>query len=95
MIADELVHGEADLQLVLLGDPVPDPQRRTHGSLRIVLTGDRRAEERDDGVADELLHRAAPALELVAQPLVVRAQDLLDVLRVELLGSRRDRRGER
>jgi len=32
---------------------------------------DGRAEDRDDRVADELLHRAAEALELVPHPLVV------------------------
>jgi hypothetical protein len=43
-----------------------------------------------DGVADELLDRAAETLELVSQPLVVGTQDRLDVLRIELLGPRRE-----
>ena len=51
---------------------------------------DRRAEDRDHRVADELLDGAAPALELGAQPLVVRAQERVDVLGVELLGARRE-----
>jgi len=50
---------------------------------------DGRAEDRDDRVADELLHRAAEALELVPRPLVVDPQERADVLRVALLGARR------
>ena len=50
--------------------------------------GDRRPEERHHGVADELLHGAAVPLELVAKPLVVRAEDRLHVLRVQRLGAR-------
>jgi hypothetical protein len=60
------------------------------GALWIVLARDRRAEQRHHGVADELLDRPAPALELVAQPLVVRLQDGLDVLRVEPLSAGRE-----
>ena len=48
---------------------------------------DGRAEERHHGVADELLHRAAEALELRAQALVVGREDRPHVLGVELLGS--------
>ena len=50
--------------------------------------GHRRAEERDDGVADELLDGAAEALKLQAEALVVRSEQLADVLRVHLLGPR-------
>ena len=46
------------------------------------------AEDRDDRVADELLDRPAPALELLSETLVVRAQDGVDVLGVERLGAR-------
>jgi hypothetical protein len=79
-----------NLELPFVGDPVADRERSTHRPLGIVLTRNRRAEERNHGIADELLDRPAPALELVAQPLVVGAQDCLDVLRVELLGARRE-----
>ena len=41
---------------------------------------DRRAEQRHHGVADELLHRAAEALQLRAQALVVRSEQRADVL---------------
>ena len=77
------VDGDAHLQLALVADPVADRERRTDGALRIVLVCDGRAEDRHDGVADELLDRAAAALELGAQPLVIRPQDRFDVLGVE------------
>ena len=47
-----------------------------------------RAEERHHRVADELLDRAAVALELAAQALVVRRKHRAHVLRVEALGPR-------
>ena len=53
-------------------DPVADRERGAHRPLGIVLVRDRRAEERHHRVADELLDRAAVALELGAQPRVVR-----------------------
>src|SRR5204862_5982860 len=53
-----------------------------------VLVGDRGAEEGDNGVADELLHRPAVPLELVPQPSVVRREHRPDVLRIELLRAR-------
>src|SRR5262249_45297956 len=84
------VHRDPDLELPLLGDPIADRQRGTHRPLRIVLPCNRSTEQRHHGVADELLHRSAPALELVAKPLVVRAQDAGDVLGVELLRRRRE-----
>ena len=49
----------------------PRPSRGSrappHGTLWVVLVGDRRAEERHHGVADELLDRAAEALELASR----------------------------
>ena len=48
----------------------------------------RGTEERHHRVTDELLHRAAEALEFVAQAFVVRAKDCLHVLRVEPLRLR-------
>jgi hypothetical protein len=67
--------------------PLANRERRAHGSLRVVLAGGRRAEDRDHRVADELLDRAAPALELGPKPLVVRPQERVDVLGVERLGA--------
>ena len=46
---------------------VADRERRADGALGIVLVRDRRAEERHHRVADELLDRAAVALELRAE----------------------------
>jgi hypothetical protein len=47
-------------------------RRRSSAAIRsVVVVRDGRAEDRDDRVADELLHRAAEALELVPRPLVV------------------------
>ena len=82
------VHGDPHLHALLLARPVPDRERRPHRPLRIVLVRDRRPEQRHHRIADELLHRAAEPLQLRTQPLVVRAQDRLHVLRVELLGTR-------
>src|SRR5207247_5036979 len=45
-------------------------------------------EQRHHRVADELLHRAAEALQLRAQTLVIRTQDRGHVLRIELLRPR-------
>ena len=74
--------------LPVLSRPVADGKRGANGPLRIVLVRQRRPEERHHGVADELLDRSAVAFELGTQPLVVRAEDRLDVLRVERLGAR-------
>ncbi len=48
------------------------------------------AEDGHHRVADELLHRAAEALELVAQAGVVRAEERAHLLRIHLLGARRE-----
>ena len=68
----------------------PDRERSADGALGVVLVRGRRAEERHDRVADELLDGAAVALELGADALVVGAQDRLDVLRIHRLGLRRE-----
>jgi hypothetical protein len=49
-----------------------------------------RAEERHHGIADELLDRAAEPLELLLQPGVVGSENRGDVLRIHLLGLRRE-----
>lgn len=49
---------------------------------------DRRAEDAHDRVADELLDEASERLDLAAYALVVRREDRVHVLRVELLGPR-------
>jgi hypothetical protein len=80
-------------------DPQLDPflrcelahrERRPDCALGIVLVRYRRAEERHHGVADELLDGAAEALELRLDPCVTRRLHQLHVLRIELLGTRRE-----
>ncbi len=61
-----------------------------HGPLRVVLVGERGAEERDDRVADELLDGAAEALELGLDTAVVRREQASDVFGVELFGTPRE-----
>jgi hypothetical protein len=73
---------------VQLADRLVDGERGAHGALGVVLVSDRRPEERDDGVADELLHRAAVGLELLADSGVVRSEPRAHVLGVELLRAR-------
>ena len=80
------VHGDAHLEAVLLG-PVANGECRADRALGVVAVGRRRAEDAHDRVADELLDRAAVALELLADALVVRREDRADVLRIELLGT--------
>ena len=71
-----------------LGDPVADRERGADRALGIVLVRDRRAEDRHDRVADELLDGAAALLELASQPLVVRREDRLARPRGRALGAR-------
>ncbi len=65
--------------------PVADRECRSHRTLWVVLVGDGRAEDRHHGVADELLHRAAEALQLRKQAGVVGGEHRPHVLGVELL----------
>ena len=50
--------------VALLAAPIADRERGADGPLGIVLVRDRRAEDRHHRVADELLDRAAAALDL-------------------------------
>ena len=90
--ADErLSCGDPHAQLELLIErELPDCERRTNGSLRIVFVGGRRAEERHHRVADELLDGAPVPLELRANPLVVGPQERLHVFGIHRLGLRRE-----
>ena len=78
------------MHVVLFTRPVADRERRSDGALRVVLVCGRRAEERHDGIADELLHRPAVMLELVAEVLPVRGKQRSYVLRVHALRARRE-----
>jgi hypothetical protein len=77
-------HGRSDLELEI-ADRLEDPQRRPNCPLGVVLVRDRCAEDGHDGVSDELLHRAAVALDLPLEQLVVRPEPGADVLGVGLI----------
>ena len=72
---ERLARRDADSELeAVIGGKVADGECRAYGALGVVLVRDRRAEERHDGVADELLHRAAVPFELRADARVVRTK---------------------
>ena len=81
---------DAHLELALLGERLSDGERSANGSLGIVLVCDRRAEDRHDRVADELLDRPAEALELGAHARVVGLEQAPHVLGIHALGPRRE-----
>ncbi len=82
------VHGRADPQVGRrLPDRLPDRERGDHGAHRIVFVRDGRSEDRHHRVADELLHRPAALLDLLAKPRVIGREHRPDVLRIELLGT--------
>ena len=89
------VHREARLQVELLVGVVhllqlvADRQRAPHGALGVVAVRDRRPEDAEHGVADELLDPAAVPLDLRPHLLEVRREEGAHVLRIELL--RRER----
>ena len=60
-----------------------------HGPLGVVLVGDRRAEQGDDGVAHDLVDLAAEAGDVLGQAVEAAVDEVLDLLRVEPLGQRR------
>ena len=64
------------------------PQRRLQCPLRVVLLGGRRAEDRDDGVADELLHRPAAERDLGFHGVVELLQEISRVLGIEFVAER-------
>ena len=86
--ADPDVEVERVVALVQRRDRVARCERGADGPLGVVLVRRRRAEHRDDGVADELLDGAAVPLELAPERLVVAAQQRTDILGVEALGAR-------
>ena len=51
------------------GQRLLHPQPGAHGPLGVVLVGDRRAEQGDDGVAEQLVDAAAEQLDVGDQPL--------------------------
>jgi hypothetical protein len=85
--ADADVEIERRVGLVQFLHGVADGERRPDRSLRVVLVCDGSAEDGHDGIADELLHGAAEALDLRAQAREVGREHAADVLGVELLGA--------
>ena len=80
------VHADAqvDVDAVLfahLREPLLHPQRGAHRALGVVLVRDRRAEERDERVADDLVDLAAEGGDLGGEPLEAAVDEVLDVLR--------------
>ena len=73
----------------LSDEGVSDLERCSHRAFRIILVRDRGSEHRHDGVADELLDRAAVALQLGAHSGVVAVEGCPDVLRIHALRASR------
>ena len=90
------VHADADgevepwLVLVELLDDFRDAQRDTDGALGVIAVAVVGAEDGHDGVADELLHATAAALDLVLDARVERALERADVRRVGAVRARRE-----
>jgi hypothetical protein len=69
--------------LIALGDRLSDGQGGPDCSLGVVLVGARGPEQRHHGVADELLHRAAIALQVGPKSLVVGGQQPSNILHIQ------------
>ncbi len=65
-------------------------KRGAHGALGVVLVRDRRAEQRDERVADHLVHLTAERRDLDREPLEAAVDEVLDLLRVGRLRKRRE-----
>src|SRR5438045_835228 len=76
--------------VAVAADRVADRERSADGALRVVLARHGRAEERHHRIADELLDRAAVALELAADALPEAVEQPPHVLGIELLRPRGD-----
>ena len=72
------------------GDSLDQLEAGADAQLGIVFVHDRRAPDGHDGIADELLDRAAVALDDVPSEVEVAAERVADILRVTLLGKRRE-----
>ena len=62
-------------------------QRRVTGALGVVLVRDRRAEERHDAVAGELVDRALEAVHAVGEDREEAVHDLVPLFGIDLLGE--------
>ena len=71
-------------------DRVDELERGPDGALRVVLVRDRRAPDGHDGVADELLDRAAVEVDDLGRGVEVAGEELADRLRIAVLRQRRE-----
>ena len=84
------MHADPDVQVEgRIGKVPQDPERRSHGSRRVVLVRRRCPEDPDHGVADELLDDSAVGLDDLPSAAVVRGHEPVDVLGIEALGELR------
>jgi hypothetical protein len=82
------VQPAAQAQLVgVSAQAVHHMQRGITGAARVILVRDRRAKERHDAVAGELVDEALEALHTVRENLEKAVHDLRPLFRVELLGQ--------
>ena len=72
------------------GERLLHPQRGAHGPLGVVLVGDRRAEQGDDGVADDLVDLPAEGVDVGDEPLEAAVDEVLHLLGIAGLGQRRE-----
>ncbi len=72
-----------------LAHPALNVQRGQHGPAGMVLTGHRRAEERHEAVAEELIHRPAVAMNLGEGQLEEALEEGMHGLRAQPLGEHR------
>jgi len=74
----------------MLGEQLLHTERAAKRALRVVLVGDRRSEDHEDRIADELLDRAVVPERLLGEVLEDAGDEHLQLLRVEILGERRE-----
>ena len=85
------LHAHPGLQALVHGrDRIDELHGRPHGSLRVILMGDGRAPHGHDRVADELLDRAAVALDDLAAAVEVDTERLAYLLGIAPLGEGRE-----
>ena len=72
----------------VLGEDLLHPDRAAERTLRIVLVGDRRAEDHEDRVADELLDRPVVPEGFLGEVFEDARDEHLELLRIEVLRKR-------
>src|SRR3546814_15005892 len=83
-------HADVDAQLGGdAGQRLLHAQRGSNGALGVVLVGQRRTEERHDGVADDLVDPASERLDVGDEPPEAAVHEVLDLIRLAPLRPRR------